>query len=299
MTMPTCPSRTGRDARARAADPQPRASRRSMLTSTAGGTQRADGGETRRAGSVHEVEDPVDDGAGAAGDAAVLVEELARVGVGVVAQRGGDGGELAARVRHLVGRLARAPGWRRRGPGWPSSSRPRAPRRRRRRAAPPSPRRRGPRASTACAATGRRRACWSCRSCTVHSTSASPPVPSLVCRALSARRGMPLVVDARLDPPDLRPPGVGQPVGRVAYGSIASTNARPERLVAGDRAGAQQRLVLPGARRASRSSARYDASVRTSGPLRPSGRSLVSTSSGGSGLGAPRAAIAASATAFA
>ena len=89
---------------------------------------------------------------------------------------------------------------------------------------------------------GSRYACWSWRVCTVHSTSARPPGPSLVWRSGSAPRGsrsastraLSLRISARL--------GVGQPTLRPAALVDLGHQARADLPVAADGVSAHERL---------------------------------------------------------
>ena len=88
-------------------------------------------------------------------------------------------------------------------------------------------------------------ACCSCSSCTVHSTSASPPWPSLVCVARSAPRGSRSASTRALIRRISVTAAGAQAVGRVADRVDELDEAAAEVHVARDRAGPQQRLRLP------------------------------------------------------
>ena len=89
-------------------------------------------------------------------------------------------------------------------------------------------------------------ACRSCSSCTVHSTSASPPRPSLRCALRVGAPRQPLGLHPRLDPcgSRARRRRRGRPAGHRS--GSTSVEERPAQLgVARDRRGPQQRLGLP------------------------------------------------------
>ena len=119
---------------------------------------------------------------------------------------------------------------------------------RRGRAARPPRRRPAPAASGWSAGPAARAPCRSCSSCTVHSTSARPPGPSLVCIAGSAPRGSRSASTralmrriSRTSPRRGRPPG-------SAAGRPAPTNRSPRSASPASGVGAQQRLALPDVR---------------------------------------------------
>ena len=66
-----------------------------------------------------------------------------------------------------------------------------------------APRRSAVQRARSCRSAGTSCACRSCSSCTVHSTSDSPPRPSLRCGARVGAAGQPLGLDPGLDPADL------------------------------------------------------------------------------------------------
>ena len=88
-------------------------------------------------------------------------------------------------------------------------------------------------------------ACRSWSSCTVHSTSASPPGPSLVCRCGSAPRGSRSASTRALIRRISRHSASARPPSRYLIGSTSVRNAAPSASVAGNRVGPQQRLALP------------------------------------------------------
>ena len=87
--------------------------------------------------------------------------------------------------------------------------------------------------------------CRSCSSCTAHSTSASPPRPSLAWVAGSAPRGSRSVsTRALIRRISVICSGVSPPAG-IAHPVGQGQEPRAQRRVAGDEAGPQQRLRLP------------------------------------------------------
>ena len=102
-----------------------------------------------------------------------------------------------------------------------------------------------PHASRWCAARGASCACCSCSSWTVHSTSESPPRPSLRWVLRSAPRGQPLGLHARLEGADLAHLAVVEPALGVPQRVDELEEPLAQVRVAGHRRGPQQRLGLP------------------------------------------------------
>ena len=191
------------------------------------------------------VEDLLHDLAGAPGGPAVVVEELPGSMSGPypharatpASSRPGRGSWSLARPRTrkiaFRARVARSHAERSASACSPSSS-------------PASPRAASASTVGAARSAGTSAACWSCSSWTVHSTSASPPRPSLVCVAGSAPRGS----RSRSTRALIRRISATCSLGQAARpgtgcGSISATNSRAELRVAGHRHRPQQRLHLP------------------------------------------------------